>query len=207
MSKDLDKDKAKGFAAPTVDNGSDGSLPDGSRRRFTRAGLVVPVIMTLSSRPVWARNCTDSAVLSGNLSDIDEFGECGGEGCSADFWAAASDQQYGINHGANRSFESVFITNAFPGKTLRDVVTGVLPADTSAPAACNSTDCQTALVLFGQQIVAALENASTAVAFELTVSDVIDQFNLIYSGATAPSDFEDAAILLADNFNNRTCPL
>ncbi|MGR9053109.1 MAG: hypothetical protein ACU84J_10710, partial [Gammaproteobacteria bacterium] len=41
---------------------------DRSRRKLTKAGIVSPILMSLSSRPVWAINCTQSGMLSGNLS-------------------------------------------------------------------------------------------------------------------------------------------
>jgi len=44
------------------------------RRRFTKLGVVSPVLMTLFSRPVLAGNCLSNA-MSGNLSDPDR-GEC-----------------------------------------------------------------------------------------------------------------------------------
>jgi hypothetical protein len=37
-----------------------------TRRRFTKAGAVAPVIMTLGSRPVWGQTCSFSGALSGN---------------------------------------------------------------------------------------------------------------------------------------------
>jgi len=47
---------------------------DIKRRSFSKAGLSVPVIMTLASQPVLGRPCL-SNIISGNLSDPDR-GEC-----------------------------------------------------------------------------------------------------------------------------------
>jgi hypothetical protein len=37
-----------------------------TRRRFTKAGAIAPVVMTLGSRPVWGETCSFSGQLSGN---------------------------------------------------------------------------------------------------------------------------------------------
>ena len=41
---------------------------DDSRRKFNKAGLIAPVMFSLSSKPVWAVDCTPSTLASGNLS-------------------------------------------------------------------------------------------------------------------------------------------
>jgi hypothetical protein len=50
----------------TVAGGTATSVPKITRRRFTKAGAVAPVIMTLASRPVWGQACSFSGQLSGN---------------------------------------------------------------------------------------------------------------------------------------------
>lgn len=63
----------------------DSSRIDEPRRRLTKAGIAsVPVILTLSSRPVWASQCTISGMLSGNLSNPDAEESC--EGCPSHVW-------------------------------------------------------------------------------------------------------------------------
>jgi hypothetical protein len=42
------------------------SAPRITRRRFTKAGLAAPLVMTLGSRPVWGQTCSFSGQLSGN---------------------------------------------------------------------------------------------------------------------------------------------
>jgi hypothetical protein len=57
---------------------------DTDRRCFIKKAIVAaPIILTVTSRPVWARNCTASGLLSGNLSD-NEGPPCGG--CPPDYW-------------------------------------------------------------------------------------------------------------------------
>ena len=54
------------------------------RRRLAKAGVAsVPVILTLTSRPVWSSSCTISGMLSGNLSNPNEE-VC--EGCTPGYW-------------------------------------------------------------------------------------------------------------------------
>ncbi|NOT12681.1 MAG: hypothetical protein HOP23_12735 [Methylococcaceae bacterium] len=42
---------------------------DNSRRKFNKAGIITPVLMSLSSKPVWAVECGVSGTMSGNLSN------------------------------------------------------------------------------------------------------------------------------------------
>ena len=94
------------------------------RRRFIKRAIVAaPFILTVTSRPVWAINCTLSGQLSGNISPAD--GPCGGEGCSPGFW-----KNRGYNQGwwdsvyhPGRSFAEVFGYNPFDGDpTLYEVI-------------------------------------------------------------------------------------
>lgn len=57
-----------------------------SRRRFTKAGLAAPVLMSLASRPVWGRECTASAMASFamNQSVPIDLSTC--DGCSPGYW-------------------------------------------------------------------------------------------------------------------------
>jgi len=64
-----------------------------SRRRFGKAGLAAPVMMTLASRPVWGTSqlCSLSGdIFSGNISDHDHT--CSeGFGCTPGFWRNNTD--------------------------------------------------------------------------------------------------------------------
>lgn len=57
-----------------------------SRRRFTKAGLAAPILMTLASRPVLGqgRFCTASAFASANPSRPVDLSTC--TGCSPGYW-------------------------------------------------------------------------------------------------------------------------
>jgi hypothetical protein len=51
--KDQTQDKAHGSVP----------APDGTRRRFIKAGLIAaPIIVTLSARPAWATNTTNGSI-------------------------------------------------------------------------------------------------------------------------------------------------
>lgn len=77
-----------------ADNAETGSLPprspvgaaDASRRRFTKAGLAAPILMSLASQPVLAqgRECTASAFASANPSRPVDRDTC--RGCSPGYW-------------------------------------------------------------------------------------------------------------------------
>ncbi len=56
-----------------------------SRRRFTQASMIAPVMMSIASRPVLGQGnqCTTSGLESGNHSGVDEV-TC--EGCSPGYW-------------------------------------------------------------------------------------------------------------------------
>ena len=61
-----------GFNQDSVDESEGRANKDSlSRRNFLKKSALVsaPIIMTIASGPVWARNCTMSGRLSGNLSD------------------------------------------------------------------------------------------------------------------------------------------
>lgn len=63
------------------------SSVDQSRRKLTKtAGIAAPVILSLSSKPVWAINCTLSGVLSGNASHPQREEACPKPGMSREFW-------------------------------------------------------------------------------------------------------------------------
>lgn len=54
-------------------NTSDNKIVDNNRRKFSKAGVAAPIIMTLASRPVFGVPCL-SNMMSGNLSDPDRGG-------------------------------------------------------------------------------------------------------------------------------------
>ncbi|NOR68272.1 MAG: hypothetical protein GQ532_01010 [Methylomarinum sp.] len=56
---------------------------DEKRRSFSKAGIVAPVILSLSSKPVLANHCSVSGMMSGNVSNPHDK-ICGG--CTPGYW-------------------------------------------------------------------------------------------------------------------------
>ena len=116
----------------------------------------------------------------------------GSEGCTPGYWKQEQHFDSWSGYSPNQLFSSVF-ENAFPGKTLLDVL--------SQPA---STGGQNALNNLGRHTVAALLNTSSGgVDYAYTnPQTVIDLFNGVFPGG----DYEGLKNIFAA-FNNRDCPL
>lgn len=63
-------------------------LPNGlSRRNLIRGMSAAPIVLTVSSRPVWAAGCTISGMLSGNLSNPEDRNcTSQAEGMEPEYW-------------------------------------------------------------------------------------------------------------------------
>lgn len=111
----------------------------------------------------------------------------GGEGCTPGYWKQR--QHFGSwtsPYSPNKKFSTVF-SNAFPGKTLLQVLG-------QGGGGLNA---------LGRHTVAALLNAASAgVEYDLTVAQVIADFNEAY----ANGDYEDLKDTFAD-LNEQGCPL
>jgi len=55
-----------------------GGISLNSKRKFLKGVAVAPVFLTVASRPVFARNCSVSGAISGNLSDPGKIFTCDG---------------------------------------------------------------------------------------------------------------------------------
>lgn len=113
-----------------------------------------------------------------------------GEGCTPGYWKQKQHfDSWTAPYTPYKQFSSVFKNNAFPGKTLLQVLKlrgGGLSA-------------------LGRHSVAALLNAaSSKVSYDLTVSEVIGQFNEVYPGTK--SQYNTVKDIFAD-FNEQGCPL
>jgi hypothetical protein len=113
----------------------------------------------------------------------------GGEGCTPGYWKQTQHfHSYTAPYAPTTLFSDVF-ENAFPGMTLQQVLSnggGGLDA-------------------LGRHTVAALLNAASGgVSYNLTVQQVIDQFNAVYPGTKA--DYESLKDVFA-GYNEQTCPL
>jgi hypothetical protein len=177
------------------------------RRKFIKgAAAATPIVLSVASRPVWARNCSLSGQLSGNLSD--DGIPCVGEGCTTDFWSQSINLNfYHPKFPPNMLFSEAFGRNAFPGKTLFQVIQkNVANNEVAVPFGCTPTsDCRNALLELGAQAVAALQNSTSPVKYDLEVGTVILSFQNSFDTGTALA-FNDT-LTAFQKFNNQFCPL
>lgn len=182
-------------------------VPDAVRRRIAVAGLIAPVIVTLSGRTAWATgggggsHCTESGQLSGNLSNPGPA--CGGQGCSPGYWKTHTERWH-PNYPPTASFYSVFGVNAFPNASLYAVIS--YSASAQLPANCTPTDaCRDVLKACGYHAVAALQNAATEVSFAFDTMLVKTKFAAAYAmGTKSAIEWQKNEF---DTENNRGCPL
>jgi len=159
------------------------------RRRFIKRAIVAaPFILTVTSRPVWAANCTMSGQLSGNLSDAGE--PCGGEGCSADYWEANTDKWH-YEFQPNCVFDSVFGTDVFRTDTLVDVI---------------SKNGENGVKRLGREAVAALQNSARPVSYDFTVCEVIDMVGSAFGSNNNKTIGDLADLLKGYNTQSSICP-
>ena len=182
-----------------------GDVPDAVRRRIATAGLIAPIIVTLSGRTAWAQGggsqCTESGQLSGNLSNPGPA--CGGQGCSPGYWKTHLERWH-TNYPPTATFHSVFGVNAFPGASLYQVINEV--ATPSLPSACAPVSgCSGTLKACGMHAVAALQNAATEVSFIFDTLMVKTKFAAAYAtGTKSAIEWQKNEF---DTENNRGCPL
>lgn len=160
---------------------------DTSRRKLAGSALGVAAVFTLSSRPVWATQCTISGMQSGNLSKP-KGPDC--EGCPPDKWKPKKDQwggKCGVTHG--EKFKDVFMCSDVYRKNGRSC--------TLYEVLCkegNADEC-------GRQAVAAYLNAAASnIQFAYSPTDIADLFRKHYGKVTQQS-FTDSLTTL----NNKIC--
>ena len=114
----------------------------------------------------------------------------GGQGCTPGYWRQDHHFDSWVGYLPTQYFSSVF-ANAFPGKTLAQVVA-------TGGGGLNA---------LGRHTVAALLNASVSsgVSFDLTTQQVITAFNTAYASGNA-TRIEELKNQL-DMLNNQGCPL
>ncbi|MDZ4865542.1 MAG: SdrD B-like domain-containing protein [Gemmatimonadota bacterium] len=115
----------------------------------------------------------------------------GGEGCTPGYWKQSQHfNNWTAPYTPSTQFSAVF-ENAYPGKTLLQVL--------------NNNGNTTGLDALGRHTVAALlDAASSGVNYDLTVAQVISQFNAVYPGTkTAYIAQKD----IFEAYNQQGCPL
>ncbi len=173
-------------------------VPDFARRRLTRGGLALPVVLaTLASKPVLGAppyNCTISGQLSGNTSTHHQQETCSALGRSPGYWKTHPRAWPRID--PNAPFNSVFADaywwisqnanavelcppqylNCAPDPTLLQVLTttaGMRP-NLNYPALARSA------------VASLLNSYEFAPNYPLTPNQVVAMFNAVYLGGTYP---------------------
>jgi hypothetical protein len=191
------------FCTPPICNTATGSCTNGAAKVCnegdpgTDGSRCTPAVCDTSTGNCTngaERNCNDNDPCTNDRCDPatggcvnTDNGSCGGEGCTPGYWKQR--QHFGswtAPYAPSTQFSDVF-ENAFPGKTLLQVLQqggGGLKA-------------------LGRHTVAALLNsASAGVDFDLDPAAVIAAFNGVFPGG----DYEDLKDEFAD-FNEQRCPL
>ena len=193
---DKEQNRSEVHQEPTSKDITGMNLRGKDRRRFIkRAIIAAPFILTVTSRPVWACNCTMSGQLSGNLSDGDE--PCGGQGCSPGFWKnkGYTDNLWHYEFPPEKLFFEVFGVDPFgTDPSLHDVISKYVDPEPKEPL----------VEVLGFHAVAALQNAATAVSFELTVYDVIEMVASAYTSweSTGNKSYLNGVKTYLDGLNN-----
>jgi cysteine-rich repeat protein len=137
--------------------------------------------------------CDDGNVFNGDgcseTCEVEETDD--NEGCTPGYWKQPQHFDSWVGYSPNTLFVTVFGENAFPNKTLLQV----LQLTGTAYGSLNA---------LGRHTVAALLNAASGVDYGQTTQNVIDQFNAVYPGTGA--EYE----VLKNSFeadNERGCPL
>ncbi|MDA3788802.1 MAG: hypothetical protein PF503_09950 [Desulfobacula sp.] len=177
-----------------------------NRRKFIKTAiLTAPVVLTVTSRPVFAGSCSESGQLSGNLSNAEE---CFGEGCSPGFWKNhTADWHYA--YPTDMSFNTAFgIVAGGPleYQTLGEVIWyAEVTLDNSHSA------IEKLIIRLGFHAVAALQNSATDIKYPHTTIQVKDMILALFTtnGFTTEQDkklIEDLKDYF-DVLNNDYCPL
>lgn len=164
-----------------------------SRRRLAGAALGAGAVFTLSSRPVWANQCSISGMMSGNLSKPQV--EC--HGCTPGYWKVDPhlDSWAATGFSTTDTFNAVFGVTQY---TRRDGTPYTL-LEVMRELNGNADPISTNL---GFHAVAALLNAAHPdVNFGYTAGEIITLFRNNY--LTNPTGLKDSLEML----NERECPL
>jgi hypothetical protein len=163
-----------------------------TRRRFIKKAIATaPLILTVTAGPVWARNCTPSGLLSGNLSKADGPPCCG---CTPGYWKNHTNKWIGL-------IPEMLWTDAFPcsGYEL-DLLTLEMIFDNTAKVPASPIE------QFGFHAVAALLNALSALDRGCTFISVAEVKQIVcdaYGTGLMNQVVEDLTIM--NEFNSEWC--
>lgn len=174
---------------------------DESKRKFSRAGLAAPVIMTLASRPVFAAQGL-SNMISGNAS------VCRGDnyfgGFTQDYWADASRSQVSWYIATGTGPSGI----AYQGITLAQVFGA---AGLSYPSGTVGTDklfaaVSTSPIVAGYLNLLFYQNNAGTDQYFLTQSQFLELNNGLISVPPAYSSFEDLIVANMGSLPGDVCP-
>lgn len=180
-----------------------------SRRRFTQAGLAVPVIMSLAGRPVWGTQgaCSLSGdIFSANVSNIDH--ECTpGYGCTPGYWknnymgwnttgySPGECLEWEGRSGKCKKLDATVGTTFYFVFGYSPLCSGVTTM-MEVLQECNGS-------LDWHAVGAALNAASSSIAYGASLQDVVRAYAMARKGLVTPEVLKD----VFDNMNNRGCPI
>jgi len=217
---------------PEIESGQAESQGE-SRRKFIIKGIAAaPIILTVSSRPVWAYWCGLSGQYSGNQSQ--PYEPCGGQGCSPggfknhipDWWHPAIPPETPFGLGIDTPYGPIpSVTDPFlNAPTMEQVIVAkqkdlgdtlfidpeyledcVLSVKLSASKKPEDY-CSNQILSAAQHFVAAIQNAALdSVSYERTLDQVIMDWNAIFSGNI--KDNLDNFIMFYEELHELDCPL
>jgi hypothetical protein len=184
----------------------------GGRRDFLKGVVTTsPLVLTVAGRPVWGNPCTLSGQMSGNLSAQDGK-PCVGEGCTPGFWK----NHLSLWHPQfppGMAFSAAFGVDAFPGRTLYDVILspdrakhyGEVPSGCFIESEKEEKKFLGMLAILAYHAIAALQNSAGAVRYDLTVSEVQQSFAHAYRACSV--ERMEAAKNSLERLNEQYCPL
>lgn len=169
--------------------GANEQVPESSkvsmeRRKFAKAGVIAPVLMTFSSRPAWAA-CTLSGVMSGNLSNQGSGEVCAGA-LSADYWNANRNQwgdagSFGVD-------EFFSIEPAYFGGTLTNIYDVGYSGSIATPLVDYGDEFKNAFIeLLIQAIASSLNAFYFTDRYPMTMAEVQQQVAAAYQADRAES--------------------
>lgn len=167
---------------------------DAGRRKLAGSALGVATVFTLSSRPVWANQCTISGMQSGNLSRPPEP-PC--EGCTPGYWKV----EVHLDSWGPTGFQTTDEFNTVFGVTqyVKSDGSNYTLLEVMRELEGNNDPISPSL---GFHAVAALLNAAhPSVNYGYTSGEIINLFQTYY--LTKPAELKDSL----DDLNNRGCPL
>ena len=193
---DKEQNRSEVHQEPTSKDITGMNLRGKDRRRFIkRAIIAAPFILTVTSQPVWACNCTLSGQLSGNISPADGP-PC--QACTPGFWKKGNWPKYLRKDEFNFVFEvsESFFTQG-NCTTLDDVIhIEWKPLDERNPD----------LEVFGFHAVAALLNAVAASYGVLNFGYTEGQIKDMVREALSAGNYSAVAVDLRDINEMGECP-